>query len=81
MADKKAGSMTLSKNKKKVKETHPDYTGCGIDLEGDPIWVSAWIKKGNYGTFLSLSIKKKDESENKHKSNTVDSDLDDDIPF
>ena len=56
----KPGSMSLFKNDRKEKDTHPDYKGDGMDLQGNPVWVSAWIKEGAKGKFMSLSIQAKE---------------------
>lgn len=56
----KPGSLSLFKNDRKEKETHPDYKGDGMDLEGNAVWVSAWIKEGAKGKFMSLSIQRKE---------------------
>ena len=53
-------SGVLFKNDKKGVENRPDYTG-KIDVEGTEFWLSAWIKEGQKGKFLSLSVKAKDE--------------------
>lgn len=54
------GSLSLFKNDRKEKDTHPDYRGDGMDLEGRPVWVSAWLKEGSKGKFFSMSLKYKD---------------------
>jgi hypothetical protein len=56
----KAGSLTLFKNDRKEKDTHPDYKGDGMDLQGNPVWISAWIKEGKNGKFMSLNMQKKE---------------------
>jgi len=56
----KPGSLTLFKNDRKEKDTHPDYKGDGMDLEGNPVWISAWIKDGAKGKFMSCSIQRKE---------------------
>ena len=56
----KAGSLSLFKNDRKEKNTHPDYKGDGIDLQGNPVWISAWIKEGAKGKFMSISIQAKE---------------------
>ena len=55
----KPGSFTLFKNDKDGNEKRPDYTGEGMDLEGRLIRVSAWIKQGKNGKFMSCNIQKK----------------------
>jgi hypothetical protein len=59
----KAGSFSLFKNDRKEKDTHPDYKGDGKDLDGNDVWVSAWIKDGAKGKFMSCSIQRKDASQ------------------
>ena len=51
----------LFKNDRKEKDTHPDYTG-NIDVDGVEYWLSAWIKEGRKGKFMSLSIKLKEDA-------------------
>ena len=57
----KVGSFTLFKNDKKEKDTQPDYRGEGKDLDGNDIRVSAWIKEGKKGKFMSCKIETKSE--------------------
>lgn len=57
----KAGSFSLFKNDRKEKDTHPDYKGDGKDLDGNPIWISAWLKDGAKGKFMSCSIQLKEQ--------------------
>ena len=61
----KAGSFSLFKNDRKEQDNHPDYKGDGADLEGNPVWVSAWIKKSEKGTFMSCSFKLKEAPQSK----------------
>ena len=55
----KAGSFTLFTNDYKTQDNHPNYRGDGLDLEGNPIEVSAWVKQGAKGEFISCSFKPK----------------------
>ena len=57
----KAGSLTLFRNDRKEKDSHPDYKGDGMDLEGNLVWVSAWVKEGAKGQFFSISMQKKEQ--------------------
>lgn len=50
----------LFKNDRKEQDNHPDYTG-KIDVGGVEYWLSAWIKEGQRGKFMSLSIKPREE--------------------
>lgn len=82
----KAGSFSLFKNDRKEKDTHPDYKGDGKDLDGNDVWVSAWIKEGAKGKFMSCSIQRKDAQGQQKPAQQATpapnfSDMDDDIPF
>jgi hypothetical protein len=57
--EKRDNSGALFKNDRKDKDTHPDYTGSAL-IDGVDMWISAWIKKGNGKTFMSLAFKPKD---------------------
>jgi hypothetical protein len=57
----KPGTFSLFKNDKGDNEKRPDYTGDGMGLDGTPIKVSAWLKDGAKGKFMSCQIKRKDE--------------------
>ncbi len=64
--EKRPYNGTLFKNKDKDpdNEAHskfPDYKGDGMLDEGQEVWLSAWIKEGAKGKFLSLSFKPKDK--------------------
>ena len=75
----KDGSFTLFKNDKKETENQPDYKGQGKDLDGNEIWVSAWIKTPNGGgKFMSCSIQlKQSKSETKPGANVPQHEYDD----
>lgn len=80
----KDGTGSLFKNDKKETDNHPDYRGdCMID--GQVYWLSAWIKEGKKGKFMSLSIKPKDAKAPDvmpKKADTGDiASMDSDIPF
>jgi uncharacterized protein (DUF736 family) len=52
---------SLFKNKRKEKDTHPEYTGT-VTVNGEQYWLSAWLKKDKHSeTYMSLSLKPKDE--------------------
>jgi hypothetical protein len=48
----------LSKNDRKEKPSHADYRG-QINVEGREYWLDGWIKEGERGKWLSLSVKPK----------------------
>lgn len=52
-------SGTLFKNDKQGKASRPDYNG-SINVDGRDYWLSAWIKDGAKGKFMSLAVKPKD---------------------
>lgn len=84
----------LSRNERKEKDTHPDFTG-QINVDGVDYWLSGWIKerKDGSGKFFSLSVKPKEGRQAappqrrapspRARQEAVDgfADMDDDIPF
>ena len=74
-------SGVLFKNDRKDKPTAPDYKG-NITVDGQPYWLSAWVKEGKTGKFMGLAVSPKEEantSSPKKKSSIED--MDSDIPF
>lgn len=53
-------SGVLFKNDRKEKQNHPDYKG-SLNVGGVEYWLSAWIKDGQKGKFMSLAITLKEE--------------------
>jgi hypothetical protein len=80
--ERRDGDGSLFKNDRKETDKHPDYQG-SILINGEDFWLSAWIKKGAKGTFMSLSAKPKQErAQEIVQRSRHDDDLDTDtIPF
>lgn len=50
---------TLGRNKRKEKDTHPDFSG-KLNVEGVDYWLSGWTKESNGERFFSLAVKRKE---------------------
>jgi hypothetical protein len=49
----------LFKNERKTQDNQPDYRGSAT-VNGEEFSLSAWIKQGKNGKFLSLAFKPKE---------------------
>lgn len=80
----KDGSGNLFRNDKGDNPKRPDYRG-DITLGGVQYELSAWIKDGKKGKFMSLSIKPKQErgaaKPRDERPAPAGDPLDDEIPF
>ena len=73
------------KNDYKEKESHPDYKG-KINVEGKDFELAGWIREGQKGKFISLSVsepydKEKPAKEPASVNNLPDDDSSSDLPF
>jgi uncharacterized protein (DUF736 family) len=77
---------SLFKNDRKESDTHPDYKGSAL-LNGVDHWLDAWINTAKDGSkYMSLKFKPKGQqqsapSQQRHSTQPVVDDLDDDEPF
>lgn len=85
--EKKPGDISIFKNDRKEKDTHPDYRGVGLGLNGEKIKVALWLKKDRNGnTFMAGSMQPdtyeggsaSGESSRKPERRY---EMDDDVPF
>lgn len=81
MAEQKDLTGALFKNKRKVKDSHPDYTGI-LMVDGVEYWMSAWINTPKSGgdKYMSINLTEKEQQltpASKPQQNFEDGD----IPF
>ena len=69
---------TLGRNKRREKDSHPEYTG-SLNVDGNNYWLSAWVKESNGEKFFSIAVKPKEGKPELPEPVRVDPN--DDIPF
>ena len=77
--EQRDNSGSLFKNEKKTEPKHPDYKGDAL-IDGHEMWISAWIKDGKNGKFMSLSFNPKEGGGNKPETKPT-SNASDGAPF
>ena len=81
--EQKDNSAAIFRNDKGDNPKRPDYTGNGM-VNGEAVRISAWIREGRNGKFLSLSFdkpKQKDAPKEKIPTQRHVDDFDDAVPF
>ena len=76
--EQREGQGSLFKNDQKESEKHPDYRG-DCTVGGVKYWLSAWIKEGKNGKFMSIAIKPKEDKQGRRQAGKQEEDGD--IPF
>jgi hypothetical protein len=59
MSGTRDNSGSISANKRKEKETHPDIKGKAT-VGGVDYWISGWLKENDNGKWYSLAFEPKD---------------------
>lgn len=84
MTDVRDMSGALFKNLQREKDTHPHYRG-DITINGQKYWLSAWIKEGRKGKYMSLAAKPAEEKQEQPRTQgnayAEARGLNDEIPF
>jgi len=75
MSDYTNKGILFKNDYKKDNEKAPDYKG-KINVDGKELELSAWVRKGGKGSFMSLSV-----SEPYDKSKAPQDDEGSDLPF
>jgi hypothetical protein len=75
--EQKEGDIIIFKNKNK-EGNQPDYRGNGLDLNGQKIDISLWIKEGANGKFMAGRIQPEYVKDSQPDPETEEND---DLPF
>lgn len=80
--EQKDNSGVLFKNEKKTEDKHPLYKGQAM-IDGQEYWISAWLKDGKNGKFMSLAfeLKKEQNGNIKASSKKEEESSEDSMPF
>jgi hypothetical protein len=75
-----SGTLFVNDKKTDPKSNLPDRKGDGV-INGQKVWISAWIKQGKSGEFLSLSFTPKEAGGSNAQSSKPDSPSTGGAPF
>ena len=78
--EQKEGQGALFKNEKKTAPNQPDYKG-DLTINGEKCWVSAWIKEGKNGKYMSLAVALKNADRDVKAPSRKEPVDDSEIPF
>jgi hypothetical protein len=81
--EQRDNSGALFKNDKKEKPNHPDYQGTCM-VNGVPMRMSAWLKDGQNGKFMSFAFSEPYSRDGGNESTAAHpsvEDMESDIPF
>jgi len=79
--EQRENSGTLFRNEKGDNPARPDYRGEAL-VDGVEYRVSAWVKDGKKGKFLSMAFEAKEEAQAQTQdAETYNGDNDDNLPF
>lgn len=84
MAYDNTNQFALFKNDKGENPKRPDYTGT-INIDGMEFQLSAWIREGAKGKFMSGTVQPKRDArqpaETQSRTNVPNEDFDSEVPF
>ncbi len=75
-----SGTLFVNDKKTDPKSSLPDRKGDGV-INGQKVWISAWVKQGKSGEFLSLSFTPKEAGGSNARSSKPDSPSTGGAPF
>ena len=78
--EQRENSGALFRNEKGDNPKRPDYRGEAL-VDGVEYRVSAWVKDGKKGKFLSMAIDAKEAPAQTQDAETYNFDNDDNLPF
>lgn len=71
--EQREGQGSLFKNDEKKTDKHPDYRG-DCTVGGAKYWLSAWIKTGKNGKFMSIALQPKEDQQGRRQGGRQEED-------